>query len=265
MIPKNATPRLAELYSINDPEKIAEMFENGTYTEQDIRAMYREGFKLKAWMRATLDEQSDKNKVFFNVSDNLFEWQTHSVDEVEGRFNFYFCKLVSNPDKSEEWEYNKKMVLDWLTIQHKCMLMLRGTVGSGKTSFMNTIFELLNSYKIENITQYREKRGPMKQVRIEARSLFEEMIANASSFEKYMNVDLLAIDDFGQESKEYNDHGNKKQPIERLLSERQRRNMKTIITTNLANEGLHNYGDRLYDRIKGSAEIVGFIHQSYRQ
>lgn len=265
--PMGADPRLVNLYNCTDMDALADMEENHTsQLVQDIRAMYRAGFKLKAWMKAVLDNNDEKNKVFYNISEKRIEWQSHTRTEIESKYNFFYRQRVGRfVESSDELEKNKGLLVDWLIDeQSKPFLLIRGTVGSGKTTSMNAVLDVIRDYKIETVNNYRDKKGLITIVCIDSRTLFEEIGANVAAHDKYMKFDVLAIDDFGQEPREYVDHGNKKNPLERLLSERQCRSLKTILTCNLDNEGLKNYGDRLYDRLKLSAKMVKYEHPSYR-
>lgn len=154
----------------------------------------------------------------------------------------------------ETFEDRCKMIAKWLTSSMaQPGLLLYGTVGSGKSTFMKAII---------NVMSMSGKVCPV----IKATELLNIHTNRPESFEFYKTpaCDCLFVDDVGEEDVGIRIYGNEIYPLNELLNARYDQMLPTVFTSNLSDEGfLERYGDRFADRLKKFDRIY-FEEESYR-
>lgn len=145
----------------------------------------------------------------------------------------------------------------WLTCHVKSGMMLRGYIGTGKTTMMLAVRDVLK------ITQ---------KLTLEVKDAREIANAGRNGGDAYLKelagLPLLGIDDLGTEPQTVKNYGNDLSPVAELLTERYNRRLFTIITTNLAvktgedgvavDELKEVYGERLYDRFLEQYNTISY-------
>lgn len=158
---------------------------------------------------------------------------------------------------------NLRQVAQWLIDdKKKCGLYLCGVCGSGKSTMMKAIRNLITLSK----NNYWEGLSREVSYMSYTASEINMMYTKGSSLANIMNADLLFIDDLGTESVEVVEYGNVFKPVEHVLSHRYDKQLHTIISTNLKpSEIKERYGTRLADRFREMFLKVTFKQtKSYR-
>jgi DNA replication protein DnaC len=84
-------------------------------------------------------------------------------------------------------------------------------------------------------------------------------------YERIFTEPKIIIDDLGAEPTEITVYGQTQTPIVDIISERYRRQLFTIITSNLDVDQIKTkYGVRIYDRLKEMLTPIGYLNPSYR-
>lgn len=140
-------------------------------------------------------------------------------------------------------------------------MLLCGGVGNGKTTMMKAFQNLLNYLRIP-IAGTSETYG----MRIEsAKFLCSQVKMDSREFLHIQQVDMLGIDDLGEEEPEVVSYGNRVTPVIDLLSYRYDRRLFTMVTTNLTPAQIRTvYGDRIADRFNEMMLILPYRNPSYR-
>lgn len=153
---------------------------------------------------------------------------------------------------------------NWLTGDHKCGLMLYGTVGSGKTTLANAMCNLINNAEYSHVSTERKCV-----TKINASEIPEMVINPEKSTRNYRRVkesEMLFIDDFGTEANVVKSWGNEFMPLIDILQYRYENQLFTIITTNLDKAAIRDvYGNRIADRFNEMFNRMGYENLSYRK
>lgn len=141
---------------------------------------------------------------------------------------------------------------EWLSGDHKSGLLLYGSVGSGKTTMADAICKLLGFYG---------------KIVISTTALDISRAAREDS-ERYnfiLNSQMLCIDDMGIEPITVKNYGSEISPFVELIYHRYKKNLFTIVTSNLVDEDIKEvYGERVSNRFKEMFDTVYYSHTSYR-
>lgn len=158
----------------------------------------------------------------------------------------------------------------WLTGDYKTGLLLYGTVGSGKTTLALAVCELISILHHSAIVS--ESKGV---ARVTANNLVElrtachdkeRALANEQKFELFRSAPMLFIDDIGVESASIKTWGNELTPVIDLLYHRYDKQLFTIITSNLDDNGIGGfYGCRVADRFNEMFDRISYTNPSYRR
>lgn len=142
-------------------------------------------------------------------------------------------------------------------------LMLCGSVGNGKTTFIRAVQKILNMCNLRTEGEYPED---YRLAMVDSKVLAKTYADNIDEFNRLAGLIMLAIDDLGQEPVELQMYGNVYRPIVDLLGRRYDKQQFTMITTNLApNEIGEIYGGRIADRLAEMMDIIVFENSSYRR
>lgn len=164
----------------------------------------------------------------------------------------------------DETKNHTEQVARWLIDTNgKPGLMLMGLCGNGKTTMMRSLARLIE-YVTEATVGYSKRTVmPMCSAKEIARICAADK--DRKDFKDLFRVEMLGIDDLGEEPKEVMSYGMIYTPLIDLICERYNRQLSTIITTNLTKEQLsEKYGIRVYDRFKEMLSIITFTNPSYR-
>ena len=150
---------------------------------------------------------------------------------------------------------NIQKVSKWLCEGNRNGLLLYGTIGSGKTTLMETIIKALTILAPE-IRKYRQS----------AIDITNEAKRDTDKFNDIKKCEMLFIDDLGEEPLIVKNFGNEISPIVELLYYRYDKQLFTIITTNLLDDQIApTYGERIKDRFNEMFDRVYFDIKSFRK
>lgn len=166
----------------------------------------------------------------------------------------------------EETKTHTSQVAQWLIDTNgKPGLMLMGLCGNGKTTMMRSLARLIE-YVTEATVGYSKRSVVTMLSAKEIARMCAAADKERKDFKELFSLEMLGIDDLGEEPKEVMSYGMIYTPLIDLLCERYNRQLTTIITTNLTKEQLSDkYGPRIYDRFKEMFTIITFTNPSYRQ
>lgn len=152
-------------------------------------------------------------------------------------------------------------VSKWLTGNYKPGLILYGGVGSGKTTIMKAVAEIIR------LLHYSALKSEQKSLKIiSAIDLVKMAQENPKGFEDLKRCEMLAIDDLGIEPDTIKQWGNESAPVIEMLYYRYDYRMFTIITTNLDDKGLkERYDLRVADRMREMFDTIACTSESFRK
>lgn len=146
-------------------------------------------------------------------------------------------------------------------------LLLYGTVGTGKTTMLNAICRVINTFakpEYGEVTIDDDRSVAVKVIR--ANDVIAAWQENKIRFNQMCRCELLALDEFGVEAIDVNTYGNTNEPIIDLLSTRYDKQKCTLISSNLDIETIGDrYGARLQDRFVEMFKTIAFTGKSYRK
>ena len=141
-------------------------------------------------------------------------------------------------------------------------LLLYGTPGTGKTTFMRAMFMTVNFLYSDELS-----RNELSSRYTKASELGAILKTDKEEYKRLKSATCLFIDDLGfnGESELVNDYGVKARPIEDIVEHRYDRQLMTVCTTNLtAGEIRAKYGERIYSRICETFAMVPVNGQDFR-
>lgn len=142
-------------------------------------------------------------------------------------------------------------------------LLLFGTPGTGKTTFMRAMYMTVGFLYREEISRYEITNRYTK-----ASELGAILKTDKDDYKRLKSGTCLFIDDLGfnGESEMVNDYGVKARPIEDIIEFRYDRQLMTVCTTNLTSgEIKEKYGERIFSRICETFAMVPVNGQDFRQ
>ena len=157
---------------------------------------------------------------------------------------------------------NIAAVAELLCDESKFGIMLCGNCGNGKTTMM---------YAIRNLINYLSRMGAITigNTRPELEVMDAMSIVKRAKDDELMNIatkQMLGIDDLGNEPAEVMNYGNVVNPLAELLEIRYKRQLYTIVTTNLIPKQIREkYGARVADRLNEMFGVVIFKNSTYRK
>lgn len=178
-------------------------------------------------------------------------------------------------------EYKKHLwdIANWLTSQDSTFgLYLCGGAGNGKTTILRAMQNLTNLLRSDEVWSSIKDNYPIRGFMIiTAKELVKLAKAynnptreNESSVNKYKrirDIEILAIDDLGQEPKESIHYGDYVTAAIDIISNRYEEQLCTLVSSNLSSTEIATYYDeRIADRFREMMHIINFrTEQSFRK
>lgn len=181
---------------------------------------------------------------------------------------FYFYRRevgheISNPDKVSAYVSE---IIDWMMNGDKCLLMLTGDTGCGKTTMMIAVCRMVNHIYYSNISGTgtdADRRGFQWDNAYNVNNWAKDTPERYNDFKR---CEWAAIDDMGQENASEMNFGSALFPVRDVLLYRYDNRLLTIVTTNMTPKQItERYGQRIGDRLAEIAHIVKFNETSYRR
>ena len=150
----------------------------------------------------------------------------------------------------------------WLTSPSSHFgMMLCGGCGNGKSTVLKAFQQLLNSLHIHK----PDNDGTCGIRIVDAKYIAHLCKNNYEAYRKLISVDMLGIDDLGEEEPTLMNYGNRVTPVIDLISYRYCRMLFTMVTTNLTPAQIRStYGDRIADRFNEMMLILPYRNPSFR-
>lgn len=177
-------------------------------------------------------------------------------------------------------EYKKHIedIAKWLTSEDPTFgLYLCGGVGNGKTTIIKALQSLTSYLRRNETSGIYEEYPPRGFIFISAKDLVSLAKANSnptrdneqdvSKYKRLRTIEILAIDDIGQEPKESIHFGDFVTAVLDIIYYRYDEQLCTIVSSNLSAADISKYYDeRIADRFREMMYIVNFgTEQSFRR
>lgn len=191
--------------------------------------------------------------------------------EVEARQRKYI--------ETDDYKRHLMDISKWLTSQSSTFgLFLCGTAGNGKTTIIRALQNLIGllrsdeSFREHNPTEYPKKGFIIvsaKDLVLAAKAYnnpTKENEGDVYKYKRYREIEILAIDDLGQEPKESIHYGDYVTAAIDILSHRYNEQLCTLVSSNLTPKGVsEHYDERIGDRFREMMYIVNFgTEKSFR-
>lgn len=155
----------------------------------------------------------------------------------------------------------------FITATHpKFGVLFCGTCGNGKSTLMYAFRSTLQKLFENHHFDFLDNPYFKAQMRIYNSKELTQLSHNVDNFTYVKEIEMLGIDDLGEEPVEVLNYGNSTSPLLDLLEHRYNRQLFTMITTNLTPEEISaKYGQRITDRFREMLHIMVFDDISYRK
>lgn len=202
--------------------------------------------------------ESSKAPIPSKIGDEKDKWTIEALEKV---LLENYVSIVSARGrkfiKDEFTLYNIHRVAEWLKNDSKDGLLLYGEVGTGKTTLMRSLYQVLH-----DDFNRRVDIGSASQLV----QLFQLRDIDSYPFEYEKNVDFLFIDDAGVEPDYCCIWGTEYEPMRDLLAYRYDARKHTVISSNLGDEELvQKYGLRIFDRMIETYDRITYEFDGYRK
>ena len=193
-------------------------------------------------------------RIPYNEADTAKVLEAAYESEVRFRYRNY--------QADEATKSNIAAVAKLLCDESKFGIMLCGNCGNGKTTMM---------YAVRNLVNYLSRMGAIAigNTRPELEVVDAMSIVKRAKDDELINIatkQMLGIDDLGNEPAEVMNYGNVVNPLAELLEIRYKRQLYTIVTTNLIPRQIREkYGARVADRLNEMFGVVIFKNSTYRK
>ncbi len=183
--------------------------------------------------------------------------------EVASRFRNFIVNEVYKKHLSD--------IAMWLTSHSSTFgLFLCGGAGNGKTTILRALQRLINFLRSDESWSSRQDEFPIRGYGfVRAKELVRlakaynnptrENENDVLHYKKLCRIEILAIDDLGQEPKESVHYGDYVTAAMDILTSRYEEQLCTLVSSNLsANEIATYYDERIADRFREMMHIVNF-------
>lgn len=146
--------------------------------------------------------------------------------------------------------------------------VLCGQVGNGKTTLLYAFQQAVNFLNDKGLFKDDEGKTVKRSIRIiNAKDLTQIAKSDWKRYEDIRGLELLAIDEFGEEPRVVKDYGNDISPIIDLIEHRYNLQHFTLLTTNLLPKQFEEeYGPRIADRFREMLTRINFGNEkSFRK
>lgn len=148
----------------------------------------------------------------------------------------------------------------WLATTRKTGLLLYGKVGTGKTTMMKAMYQVVRN----GASSWTEV------CYVSATNLVDQFLAyqdgKASRYLEFAESKILFIDDLGSEPVRCMTYGMERTPILDVLYHRYNQQLISVISTNLEDRELtERYGARMQDRMSETFDRLYYAGKSYRR
>ena len=194
------------------------------------------------------------------------------VEETNPRYDFvkdylsefYRIEVQSRYKKLYPIDQNKlDKIVNFMTNESgQCGLLMHGTPGNGKTTWLRAIENTIKQLYYEEIKQKR-----MKLYSLKASELGKIMKDDKDDYKVIKNSAVLLLDDIGfsGDAEMVNDYGIKTNPIIDIIEHRYDMQLFTVLTTNLNEQQLFNiYGQRVHSRLNEMCVWLDFKEKDFR-
>ena len=142
-------------------------------------------------------------------------------------------------------------------------IMLCGGVGNGKSTMMKALQSLLIYLQIQ--IRHNTSFETLGMKIVSAKEFCRLIRVDSNRMLQFQDLNMLGIDDLGEEETEMMDYGNRITPLIDLLSYRYDRMLFTMVTTNLTPQQIRKvYGDRIADRFNEMMLNISYKNSSFR-
>lgn len=177
--------------------------------------------------------------------------QLNSMEDTYARLSALYILAVKSGNHDCRLDDNTtsriQQVASWLHDSPKHGLILRGTLGNGKTTMLKAVSTMLE-YGV---------------VRVNAKAVYDAF--KKTEMPEYFSGTLLFLDDLGAEPERCNIYGVDYHPLSDIILYRYDNNLTTVIATNLSFDEIRSrYGDRVYDRLIEMYDAIEYDAPSYR-
>lgn len=153
-----------------------------------------------------------------------------------------------------------RAVAGWLKGDGHPWLLLSGTPGTGKTTYLTAIYHAA-------LAEHASDQIAADIRTVKASSLGYTLKTSPAEWEAVKNCKLLLVDDIGfsGEAEVVNNYGVNARPVVELLESRYDSRRPTVMTTNLTLPQVRkNYGERIYSRLAELCTVVTMTGQDFR-
>lgn len=213
--------------------------------------------ELRRNLQATTKSKTAVAKLPAKLSDNTSE-ELESIIALAIKEQVKERGIPYEDISRSEMALKIKSAVAWLRgPQYRSCLLLQGTIGNGKTTLMEAMYQL-----------YRAVDASI--VSVQCERLVEYFVMQTSgltsAYTEYKTASRLCLDELGLEPERCMIYGVEYMPIQSLLTYRYEKQLPTIITANLSDEMIRErYGERISDRFAEMCTILRFKAPSYRQ
>lgn len=186
--------------------------------------------------------------------------------EVENRGGIY--------TQSVELQRHMKVISDWLAGATEAAdksfgMFLCGRCGNGKTTMLQAIRQMIliiDEARIYSGSQSYPEKGvrfvSAKEIVAISKAYHNPTADNkhlADSYRNLKSIEVLCVDDLGQEAKSMSFFGELITPMIDVLSHRYNERLTTLISSNLSPADIRShYDERLADRFREMMKVVNF-------
>ena len=148
-------------------------------------------------------------------------------------------------------------------------IIFYGMPGNGKTTMVLTLQKFINYVGARGYFDYMKKENSYFKyglTLLDSNQIVRKYREDLAWYDELRFRDQLAIDDLGKEPTDVMIFGNICQPVIDLIDYRYRRQLFTVVTSNLTGPEIRaKYGDRIADRFNEMLHTVAFHGETYRR